>query len=178
MGKLILDNDKISLTIKRLALEIAENALAEVPLVLVGLQPRGALLAMCLHDALCKETHLHPELGYLDITFYRDDFRRRAEPLKPNQTLIKDNVEGKHVVLVDDVLYTARTLRAAFDALIAFGRPQKVETCVLVDRLFSREFPIEASYTGVKVNTFSDQRVFVDWKDGESASRAVYLINL
>lgn len=118
-----------------------------------------------------------PPLGYLDCTFFRDDFRHRQEPLKANETKIEFVVEGKRVVLIDDVLFTGRTVRAALDAMNAYGRPANVKLLVLVDRLYTRELPVEASFKGVSVNTVSAQRVLVEWVHLGHKKDAVWLVN-
>lgn len=114
--------------------------------------------------------------GDLDITFYRDDFRRRDTPLKPNQTRINHIVEGKKVVFVDDVLYTGRSTRSALDAIYSFGRPGQIELLVLIDRRFSRELPIQPDYTGKHVDSIASERVLVEWEE-EQGKDSVYLIN-
>lgn len=115
-------------------------------------------------------------LGYLDTTFYRDDFRRRNEPLKANSTFMPFVIEEKRVLLVDDVLYTGRTIRAALSALAEFGRPQKVELLVLIDRIYSRDLPIQPDYVGRAVNTILSQRVQVEWKEQGNATDQIYLV--
>ena len=104
-------------------------------------------------------------LGSLDITFFRDDFRRREEPISPNQTDINFLVEGKKVVFIDDVLYTGRSIRAGMDAINSFGRPKQIELLVLIDRRFSRELPIEPNYVGKTVDAIDSERVVVEWDD-------------
>lgn len=111
--------------------------------------------------------------GNLDITFYRDDFRRREKPLIPSATNIDFVIENKKVVLVDDVLYTGRTIRSGMDALLAFGRPRKVELLVLVDRRFRRDLPIQADYVGQTVDTLVSERVSVEWKEIEGEDKVV-----
>src|SRR5690606_1427635 len=113
-----------------------------------GLQPRGIFLADRLAARLKEFVNRKIELGYLDITFYRDDFRRRESPLKANSTKIDFTIENKKVILVDDVLYTGRSVRAALDAMNAFGRPAKVELLVLVNRKYTRHIPVEPDYIG------------------------------
>lgn len=103
------------------------------------------------------------QYGKLDITFYRDDIRKELHIA--NQTDIPFSLEGKRVVLIDDVLYTGRTIRAALDALLAFGRPEKVELCVLIDRRFSRQFPIQPDYIGKSIDSIISQKVKVFWKE-------------
>ena len=130
----------------------------------IGLQPRGIFLS----DKIVQEikTIIDPSLikyGKLDITFYRDDIYKQIH--NANQTDIPFSIENKKVVLIDDVLWTGRTIRAALDALLDFGRPKKVELCVLIDRRFSREYPIQADYVGRSIDTFSNQKVMVYLND-------------
>lgn len=116
----------------------------------------------------------HPVVcGNLDITFYRDDFRRRENPLIPSATNIDFVIENKKVVLVDDVLYTGRTIRAGLDALLAFGRPEKVELLTLIDRRFNRDLPIQPDYVGKTVDTLVSERVSVEWKEIEGEDKVV-----
>ena len=107
---------------------------------------------------------IKPPIGYLDTTFHRDDFRRRDTPAKANITRIPVMLENMNVVLVDDVLFTGRSVRAALDAMITFGRPQKAELLALVNRKYSRELPIEPHYVGTSVHTLDSQRVIVEFK--------------
>ncbi|MFY7900386.1 MAG: bifunctional pyr operon transcriptional regulator/uracil phosphoribosyltransferase PyrR [Chitinophagaceae bacterium] len=158
--KTILSQHQVSLTIKRLAHQVLENHLQLENTVIIGLQPRGVFMS----DKLVHELqHLvHPSLiqyGKLDITFYRDDVRKQLH--RANKTDIQFSIENKKVVLIDDVLWTGRTIRAALDALLDFGRPEKVELCVLIDRRFSREYPIQADYIGRSIDTFTNQKVMV-----------------
>jgi pyrimidine operon attenuation protein / uracil phosphoribosyltransferase len=158
--KTILSQHQVSLTIKRLAHQVLENHLQLENTVIIGLQPRGVFMS----DKLVHELqHLvHPSLiqyGKLDITFYRDDVRKQLH--RANKTDIQFSIENKKVVLIDDVLWTGRTIRAALDALLDFGRPEKVELCVLIDRRFSREYPIQADYIGRSIDTFANQKVMV-----------------
>ena len=136
--------------------------------VIIGLQPRGVLLAERLQQCL---NEIHPDfqvnLGSLDITFYRDDFRRREDPLVPSSTQLNVSLEDKKVVLVDDVLYTGRTVRAALDAMLDFGRPSSVELLVLIDRRLSRHVPIQPDYVGHTVDVVAEERVTVEWGDNE-----------
>ena len=131
-------------------------------LVFIGLQPRGVQVSKMVVENIQK---LYPNeqvaYGILDITFYRDDVR--TEIHVANKTEIPFSIDGKKVILIDDVLYTGRTIRAALDALQDFGRPQKVELCVLVDRRFSRELPIQPDYFGKAIDTLASQKVKVEW---------------
>jgi pyrimidine operon attenuation protein/uracil phosphoribosyltransferase len=122
-------------------------------------------LAHRLHVLLEKILKTKINCGDLDITFYRDDFRKKE--LKPNKTNIDFIIEDKNVILVDDVLYTGRTIRAGLDAMLAFGRPNDVELLVLVDRRFSRHVPIQAKYTGLIIDSIQTQSVKVEWKETE-----------
>jgi pyrimidine operon attenuation protein/uracil phosphoribosyltransferase len=116
-------------------------------------------------------------LGYIDITFHRDDFRRREEPLRPNQTKVPFIIEDRKVILIDDVLFTGRSVRAALDAMTMFGRPRKVELLVLIDRLYSRDSPVEANYVGRKVNTLPSQKVLVELSE-QGKEDNIWLINI
>jgi pyrimidine operon attenuation protein/uracil phosphoribosyltransferase len=170
-AKVILSQAQLQLTIQRLSHQLIENHYPFTDTVIVGLQPRGVLLAERIVEALQQA---YPELtipyGKLDITFYRDDVHKELHIA--NQTTIDFPIENKKVILIDDVLYTGRTIRAAMDALIDFGRPSKVELCVLADRRFNRQLPIQPDYSGRVIDTIFSQNVSVDWEKGE-----VLLIN-
>ena len=158
----ILDKQQLHLTILRLANQLMENHQHLNELVFIGLQPRGVQVSKLMVENIQK---LYPDervaYGILDITFYRDDVR--TELHVANKTEIPFSIEGKKVILIDDVLYTGRTIRAALDALQDFGRPQKVELCVLVDRRFNRELPIQPDYFGKAIDTVVSQKVKVEW---------------
>jgi len=158
----ILNKYQLQITIERLARQVIENYIDLSSFVLIGLQPRGIFLADKIYKQLKK---IHPDqnflYGKLDITFYRDDIRKELH--EPNQTDITFSVEDKNVILIDDVLYTGRTIRAALDALLAFGRPKKVELCVLVNRRFSRQLPIQPDYCGKSIDSIVSQKVKVEW---------------
>jgi pyrimidine operon attenuation protein/uracil phosphoribosyltransferase len=142
----------------------------------LGIQPRGIFLskriAEELRKILAEATILN---GNLDITFFRDDFRRREGPLVPNSTQIDFIIEGKKVILMDDVLWTGRTIRSAMDAMLAFGRPEKVELLVLVDRRYSRHVPIEPNYIGIQVDSIDSQKVIVSWKETDQEDKVILL---
>lgn len=175
--KLILDSDLLNITISRLCQELIENHNDFSNTVILGMQPRGIFLAEIIHQKLEKDTHHKIPLGYLDATFYRDDFRRRETPAKASETKVPFVIEGKNVVLVDDVLFTGRTIRAALDAMIAFGRPEKVELLVLIDRKYNRDLPIAADYVGKAVNTLATQRVLVELQAQGHKQNKIWLIN-
>jgi pyrimidine operon attenuation protein / uracil phosphoribosyltransferase len=168
---------KLEITLRRLCHELIENYGDFSDTVLIGAQPRGVFLAKRLQGLLAglaggKEL----PLGELDTTFFRDDFRRRDTPLHPNQTRIDFLIEQQRVILVDDVLYTGRSVRAAMDAMLAYGRPRSVELLVLVDRRRKRELPVEPSYTGIKVDTIQTQRVLVQLKEA-GGNDEVFLVD-
>lgn len=162
--KTILSKQQIALTVKRLAHQMLENHLQLHNTVIIGLQPRGVFLSDKIVDEL--KTLVEPsslQYGKLDITFYRDDVRTSLHVA--NKTDIPFSIEEKNVILIDDVLWTGRTIRAALDALLDFGRPSKVELCVLIDRRFSRQLPIQPDYTGRAIDTITSQKVKVFWQE-------------
>ena len=131
---------------------------------MVEVQLKARLESILGHEIVC---------GNLDITFYRDDFRRREIPIIPSTTNIDFVIENKNVVLIDDVLYTGRTIRSGLDALLAFGRPDKVELLTMIDRRFKRDLPIQADYVGKTVDTLISERVSVEWKEIEGQDKVV-----
>lgn len=170
--KTLLTTQQIALTVKRLAHQLLESHVALKDTVIIGLQPRGILLS----DRIVEEIKQSGEVenivyGKLDITFYRDDVRKEIHV--PNQTEINFSVEDKQVILIDDVLYTGRTIRAALDALMDFGRPAKVELMVLIDRRYSRQLPIQADYTGRSIDSIVTQRVKVLWAENDGRDEVV-----
>jgi len=172
--KSILSEPQLAITIKRLAHQILENNNDLVNTVLIGLQPRGIYLSDRVVVEIKKEfPNAAVQYGRLDITFYRDDIRKSLHVA--NQTDIPFSIEGKTVVLIDDVLYTGRTIRAALDALLDFGRPEKVELCVLIDRRFSRQLPIQPDYVGKAIDSIISQKVKVFWKEKDGKEEVVIL---
>jgi pyrimidine operon attenuation protein/uracil phosphoribosyltransferase len=172
--KTILTEKELDITIQRLSHQLLENHLTYGDLVIIGIQPRGIFFS----DRIVQQINLQiaPEkitYGKLDITFYRDDIRQGLHTI--NHTDIPFSVENKTIILVDDVLYTGRTIRAAMDALLAFGRPAKVELCILIDRRFSREVPIQADYAGRSIDTIITQKVKVLWKERDGKEEVVLL---
>ncbi|MBD0284272.1 MAG: bifunctional pyr operon transcriptional regulator/uracil phosphoribosyltransferase PyrR [Flavisolibacter sp.] len=172
----ILNEQQLSITIRRLANQILENHLQLHNTALIGIQPRGIFLSERIIQEIKNEGVLHSiEYGKLDITFYRDDLRKELHV--PNQTNIHFSIEGKKVVLIDDVLFTGRTTRAALDALMDFGRPEKVELLVLIDRRYSRQLPIQPDYTGKTIDSIISEKVKVKWKEKDGVDEVV-LVNI
>jgi len=172
--KSILSEQQLAITIKRLAHQLLENHVNLENTVLIGLQPRGIFLSDRIVEEIKKEIPGGEILyGKLDITFYRDDIRKELH--NANRTDIPFSIENKNVVLIDDVLYTGRTIRAALDALLDFGRPEKVELCVLIDRRFSRQLPIQADYAGKSIDSIVTQKVKVLWKSKDGKDEVIFL---
>ena len=154
------------MTIKRLAHQLIENQDDLENVVFIGIQPRGVIVGNKIIEIISQLSEgKNINYGILDITFYRDDIRDELH--LPKETTITQSIEGKKVILIDDVLYTGRTIRAALDALQDFGRPKKVELCVLVNRRFNRELPIQPDYCGIAIDTTTSQKVKVDWEREE-----------
>ena len=174
--RLILDSRLLKITVNRLCQQLIENHGNFSDSVILGLQPRGIYLADLIKSRLFNNLSRDVPLGYLDTTFHRDDFRRREKPPEPSTTDIQFIIEDKNVILVDDVIYTGRSIRAAMDAMITFGRPRKVELLTLINRKYSRQLPIEPDYVGKDVNTIETQRVLVEWKVQGNKEDNIWLI--
>ncbi|MEY4661081.1 MAG: hypothetical protein RLZZ42_1033 [Bacteroidota bacterium] len=159
----IMDEQQLKLTLQRLSHELIENHYPFTDTCIIGIQPRGIPVSDYITQYMME---VHPELrlqyGKLDITFYRDDFRGQIH--LPSVTDLPFSIENKKVILIDDVLYTGRTIRAAMDALLDNGRAKKVELCILVDRKFSRELPIQPDYVGKSIDSIVTQKVKVFWE--------------
>ena len=158
----VMDADRMARSLTRIAHEILERNRGVEELALVGIRTRGVPLARRLAHAIREITRLEVPTGALDITLYRDDLMRTAVGAQPviHKTEIPFSIDDKKILLVDDVLYTGRTIRAALDALIEFGRPKAIQLVVLVDR-GHRELPIKADYVGKNLPTSSSQSVQV-----------------
>ena len=175
--KTLLNSKEIHIILHRLACQLIENHHNFENTVLIGIQPRGGFLAKRLVQILKDDYNIsNIELGQLDITFYRDDFRRRDAPLEANKTDINFIVEDKNVVFIDDVLFSGRSIRAALTAIQSFGRPSDIELLVLIDRRFSRHLPIQPDYRGRQVDVINEEKVTVHWKEKDGKD-AVYIIN-
>jgi len=168
----ILNQKDIQITIERLSQQLIEHHGDFKNTVIVGVQPRGTLLSnriIAKLKQLLNTTSL--ESGSLDISFYRDDLRRRGEPIVPEIMDMNLSLEGKNVVLIDDVLFTGRSIRSAIDALMAFGRPKSVELLTLIDRRFSRDLPIQPNYVGRIIDALDSEKVIVEWKEVNGRDR-------
>ena len=175
--KVLLTSKEVNIILHRLACQLIEKHLDFSETVLVGIQPRGTFLAQRLKNLLEKEYKVNNiSLGYLDITFFRDDFRRTDKPLEASRTDIGFPVDNKKVVFIDDVLYTGRSIRSALSAIQSFGRPSEIELLVLIDRRFSRHLPIQPDYRGRQVDAINDETVKVNWKENDTED-SVFLIN-
>lgn len=176
MHHILLSGQKFDITIERLCHQLIENHHDFKESALVGLQPRGIYLARVIHHRLLQILKTDKILyGELDATFHRDDFRRRKDPLIPSTVNINFPIEGKKIILIDDVLFTGRTIRAGLDALLDFGRPLNVELLALVDRRYSRQLPIEPNYVGIAVDTRASEKVKVNWKEAEGENSVILI---
>ena len=167
----IMDKAQLELTLRRLSHQLIENHHPFGDTCFIGIQPRGVPVS----DYIVRYIgELYPDLrleyGKLDITFYRDDIRQGIHV--PSETVLPFSIEGRKVVLIDDVLYTGRTIRAALDALMDNGRPSRVELCVVVDRLYSRQLPIHPDYCGRSIDSIVTQKVKLFW--GEDSRAILY----
>ncbi len=173
--KVLLNAKEVNIILHRLACQLIENHHDFSNTVLIGIQPRGRYLAHRLAELLRVDYKIKDvQLGLLDITFYRDDFRRSDKPLEANTTEIDFIVEDKNVVFIDDVLYTGRSIRAALTAIQSFGRPKEIELLTLIDRRFSRHLPIQPNYKGRQVDAINAEKVVVNWKENQGED-SVYL---
>lgn len=173
--KILLDSNHLNITLLRLAHQLVENHLSFEDTVIIGIQPRGVNLSDRI-ATLVKEISGNKQINYgrLDITFYRDDVHSNNIPV-PSATDIPFSVQDKNVILIDDVLYTGRTIRSAMDALIDYGRPKKVELLTLINRRFSRELPVQPDYVGFSVDTILTQKVKVYWKEKDGKDEVVLM---
>lgn len=176
-SKILLNSQKLTIILKRLACQLVENHPGLENTVLIGLQPRGVYLLDQLVQMLKVESGLHKvESGYLDTTFFRDDFRRSEKIHAANTTQLEVQIEGKSIVLIDDVLFTGRSIRAALTAIDSYGRPSNIELLTLIDRRFSRHLPIQPDYLGAQIDALEGDKVRVKWGSTLKESM-VYLEN-
>jgi pyrimidine operon attenuation protein/uracil phosphoribosyltransferase len=175
--KVLLNQKEVNIILHRLTCQLIENHDDFSETVLIGIQPRGKFLAERITNMLLTNYNKKDiKLGHLDITFFRDDFRRSDKPLEANTTDMNFMVEGKNVVFIDDVLYTGRSIRAALTAIQSFGRPIGIELLTLIDRRFSRHLPIQPDYSGRQVDAINEEKEKVNWAEFEGED-SVYLIN-
>ncbi len=174
MDRVVAEGERVALAVRRLAWQIAERAPNE-PFALVGILPRGLPVAEAIHAQLQTILPSPPLLGRLDVTLWRDDLHHREKLRVPQRTELPFPIEGQKVWLVDDVLYTGRTVRAALDALRELGRPAWVRLAVLVDRRGLREVPIAPDCAGFVLDTAPEEKVLVRFT--ESPSIRIYLPN-
>lgn len=168
--RIILEANQTQIILQRIALQISENHGTLDNCAIIGMQPRGVKLAKKLHDVLSNITkNKKIEYGELDSTFYRDDFRKGDKFLIPNSLKIDFLIENKTIILIDDVLYTGRSVRSALNSLGDFGRPLKIELVALIDRKFNRELPIQPDYVGEEVDTRANDIVEVNWNEKKIA---------
>ena len=174
--KVLLTSKEVNIILHRLACQLIEKHHDFSNTVIIGLQPRGSFLAKRIVKLLQEEYNIKDiQLGLLDITFFRDDFRRGDKPLEANRTEIDCVVEDKKVIFIDDVLFTGRSIRSALTAIQSFGRPSEIELLVLIDRRFSRHLPIQPDYRGRQVDAIKNEKVKVCWTENEGED-TVYLI--
>ncbi|MBK7763222.1 MAG: bifunctional pyr operon transcriptional regulator/uracil phosphoribosyltransferase PyrR [Bacteroidetes bacterium] len=175
--KTLLDHHKFNVVIQRLSHQLLENHPDFANSAIIGIQPRGTLLSDRIVANLNKLLKTKICYGKLDITFYRDDFNSGGQIHIPNKTEIEFSLEDKKVILIDDVLFTGRTVRSAMDALVDFGRPQKVELLTLIDRRYRRELPIQADYVGLVIDSMISQKVKVYWNEKDEKDEVVLIDN-
>ncbi len=169
---LILDGPAIERALRRIAHEIVERNPALQDLVLAGIPSRGVEIARRLISIIEQIGHARPEFGRIDVSMHRDDIRERLSPVEVSQLPL--DLEGRTIILVDDVFFTGRTCRAAMDALMSFGRPRCVQLAVLVDR-GHRELPIRPDYVGKNLPTSLKERVYVRLRGPDEADDSVWL---
>ncbi len=174
--KVLLTSKEVNIILHRLACQLIEKHLDFSDTIIIGLQPRGSFLAKRIVKLLQEEYNINTiKFGLLDITFFRDDFRRGEKTLEANKTEIDFIVEDKKVIFIDDVLYTGRSIRSALTAIQSFGRPSEIELLVLIDRRFSRHLPIQPDYRGRQVDAINNEKVKVCWTENEGED-TVYLV--
>ena len=174
--KLLLNAQQIDILLHRLACQLIEHHGNFSNCVLIGLQPRGVYLLDRLVTLLQGEYNIKVlHQGKLDITFFRDDFRRNEKPHSASSNEMNVLVEGKDIVFIDDVLYTGRSIRAALTAIESYGRPKSIELLNLIDRRFSRDLPIQPDYVGRQIDALQNDKVTVEWAATHEED-AVYLL--
>jgi len=176
LKRLLFNSKNLNVTVKRLCNQLIENHNYFEKSVIIGLQPRGIFFAQRIINEIEKQISKKIKKGYLDTTFYRDDYRNNKKELDAKETTIPFSLDEKNVIIVDDVLFTGRTVRSAMEGIINFGRPNRIELLVLIDRKFSREIPIQATYIGKSVNTVESQKILVNLKEQGHENDKIWLI--
>ncbi|BAV94176.1 bifunctional pyr operon transcriptional regulator/uracil phosphoribosyltransferase PyrR [Ichthyobacterium seriolicida] len=175
--KTLLNHRELYVTLERLAYQLIENHGDFSHSAIIGIQPRGVSVAKKIYSLVSSILNVEDiKLGFLDITFFRDDFRIKKDSLKVSKTSIDFLVDGKKIILIDDVLYSGRSVCSAFAAINSFGRPLKIELLTLIDRRFSRDTPIQADYKGKEVDSFNTERVVVKWEETHG-EEGVFLVD-
>ena len=170
----ILNKESIVITIERLCHQLIEIHNTFENTVLIGVQPRGTYLNnRILKKLKLIDPYSYIESGNVDISFYRDDLMRREDPIVPEVMDINLSLEGKDVILIDDVLFTGRSIRSAMDAIMTFGRPRSVELLALIDRRFSRDLPIQANYVGKTIDAIESEKIIVQWEETNGIDRVL-----
>lgn len=172
--KTVMDSDSVSRAVSRIVNQILERNSGARDLAIIGIRTRGVFIAERIAMEIEKLEGIKPPLGTLDITLYRDDLRHKAEWPKVKKTEIPFPVEDKKVILVDDVIFTGRTTRAAIDEIMDYGRPSSIQLVALVDRGL-RELPIQPDYTGSKLDTLSTEEVRVQLKEADGKDEVVII---
>ncbi len=169
----ILNKESIVITIERLCYQLIESHNNFANTVLIGVQPRGTYLNNRILERLALIVPNNIASGNVDISFYRDDLMRRDEPIIPEIMDIDLSVEAKKVVLIDDVVFTGRSIRSAIDAILAFGRPESIELLTLVNRRFSRDLPIQPDYVGKTIDAIESEKIIVEWEEQTGTDRVL-----
>lgn len=164
--RILIDEEKLDLILNRLCFQLIENHQDLSNTAILGIQPRGSYFSDRIIQKF-KEIDASIEINYgkIDPTFYRDDFRTKDQPIIPSSTEFDFDIDNKHIILVDDVFYTGRTVRSAMDAIHDFGRPSKISLLVLINRRFSKELPIQPDFVGERVDSIASEKVMVEWKE-------------
>ncbi len=165
MKRIILEHQQVDLILTRICHQLVEDHGDFKHTAILALQPKGILLGKAIVQKLEKLFEIHATYGELDTTFHRDDFRRSDKLLIPNEVNIDFEIENKRIILVDDVLYTGRSIRAALDAVNDYGRPASIELVTLINRKYKREVPIQPDYIGENIDSRTDDYVKVEWDD-------------
>lgn len=173
--RVLLSSKQISLTLIRLAHQLIEIHQDFSDSYIIGIQPRGIYLAERIANIVSDINHKKIGYGKLDFTLHRDDLHINDEIILPSETDIDFSINNKNVILIDDVLYSGRTIRASLDALMDYGRPKDVELLVMVDRRFHRHVPIQAKYIGISIDSIESERVKVKWKENDGIDEVVLI---